>query len=62
MATSNGVAPPTWKRVAREVGYVLLGAWIFGGAILYYLRFTTLLYEENRGAVDAIRSAIGLGS
>ena len=65
MATSKGGARRAWKHVAQEVGFLLLGAWIFGGAIFYYLRFTTIFYEDNRGAIDgafeAIRSAFGLG-
>lgn len=62
---SNPGAEPKWKYLAREVGFVLLGVWIFGGAIFYYLRFTTIFYEDNQGpvdrAVEALRSAFGLG-
>ena len=65
MTTSDNRAQPLWKYAAQEIGYVLLGFWIFGGAVFFYLRFTTIFYQDNRAAIDgvaeAIWSAIGLG-
>jgi hypothetical protein len=57
MTTRDRRAEPLWKCWAREAGFILLGAWIFGGAVFYYLRFTTVLYDANRGAIEALRSS-----
>lgn len=48
----------TWKYVAQEIGFVLLGCWIFGGAVVYYLRFTMIFYHDNRGAIEGAAEAL----
>ncbi len=57
MTTRDRGAEPLSKYWAREVGFILLGVWIFGGAVFYYLRFTTVFYEANRGPIEALRSS-----
>ena len=49
--------------MVRVVGNALLTVWIFGGAVIYYYRYSWFFYREHEQAIaqliDQIREFVG---
>lgn len=43
-------ATPTRQAVTRTLAII----WIFGGAAYFYIRFSYIFYQSNRGAIEAL--------
>lgn len=49
----------TRKPWLRRGGYTIAALWIFGGAFLFYTRFTILFYMEHQAAIDSAVAEFG---
>ena len=47
------------KTAIKRTGYILAALWIFGGAAIYYWRFTALFLEDHGDAIAALRERAG---
>lgn len=47
------------RSAGRKILLILLGLWIFGGAVFYFVRFTFEFYYANRESIEAlVRTAL----
>ncbi|HNR36876.1 MAG TPA: hypothetical protein PKO36_17005 [Candidatus Hydrogenedentes bacterium] len=43
-----------WRAAAVLAADILCGAWLVGGSLFFFLRFSMTFYAENKAAVDSI--------
>ena len=46
------------RRALPIIGHSLVAVWIFGGALVYYVRFTLFFFGENQAAIDELLSSV----
>jgi hypothetical protein len=49
----SGLPANRWRATISTAANVLCGAWLIGGALFFFFRFSMAFYAANKGAVDA---------
>ena len=44
----------TAKACLRGAGLALAAAWIFGGTLFFFIRFSSIFYRANQSAIDSV--------
>lgn len=50
----SGLPANKWRKAASLAADILCGAWLAGGSLFFFLRFSMTFYAENKAAVDSV--------
>ncbi|MCX5759094.1 MAG: hypothetical protein NTU83_11415 [Candidatus Hydrogenedentes bacterium] len=49
----SGLPSNRWRAAISVAANVLCGAWLIGGSLFFFFRFSMVFYAANKGAVDS---------
>ncbi len=58
MSNARVELPETPLTPLARVGYGLAGAWIFGGAVYFFVRFSWVVYRAHESSIDRLLAGL----
>ena len=49
----SGLPANRWRATILVAANVLCGAWLIGGSLFFFFRFSMVFYAANKGVVDS---------
>jgi len=46
--------PNDWRKTVKLAANILCGAWLIGGSLFFFFRFSMVFYAANKAAIDSV--------